>query len=735
MTVMEYSEIHKNIFLGNQRPQFSSPYIIEQRPPFEIVRLPDGQVKKLAYNDFFDLSTTDFEIECGFIRQFEWASNPNGVESVDAELADAHRERLKFHYRRAIAINSPKMAQGWNRWAETILCLFTHPVLYKVLWGSGGCGKSSVEGLLQYIRWRVNPFERLTVVASMVLTESKARVFQYITEFHSQAPASSKHKIVAFSDNKAGTGICTQFRDPAGKWANNYRGCIIVLPIKVDADSETLGDNLIGSHPEDLYTVCFDEAQEIWGRIKEMKIFLNWISNPKVEFHAWGNPNPVVYHEVSEYDLLFRLGVRDLDEKALKDKEKVLEKCDSWYFDDTAVLRLSTLDSPKDDPEEANNYYMEFGNRKHRLGLLAGKENVAKADKDNIPKYSASYYSQIYGFPFIDYTGEGSKGVLTPKIVKLSKDYPFQWRVEPGAMGPRLNYFMGVDSAPTGDGDACSIACGRLGLMTDGRLGLQVMEQYCLTLHREESFNGEFTDYVIQQILQLSTQLRIPIWNIGVETHSSGEVLKYALENSIVKDKKWGNAWKTHGKFFIVSPVIAPTDRRMFKEIGKFQPADEVVHDINTEYYLAVRCAAITRQIFGIPEKALQQFYTRQLLMNSNNTKYRIETKKEMKKRGLKSPNDADAITNLVEVARRRGGFDFRFRTTGGYEAFYTDERDRDMEDFKMRQRMGKISSSLGIGVDVEAWLEQIEQDEGEMRKAQQKVYAVGLGHFNGESV
>lgn len=674
-------------------PQFRSPYIINPVEPFELVRLPDGAVYKLAHEALFDRWISDFEIELSFIQKYEFASSHRRavLEMYTPDELVTAKEKLKYHYRRCVWMVSPRMAKGWNRWSEYILDLFLDNKLYKVCWGSGGCGKSAVYGLLRYIRWRVNPTGRMCVVCSMVVKESKARVFGYISEYHTGAPAPTLCRIENYK-GKDSRGIYTQIQDKSGKWMDNERGCIIPLPIKVDADKETFGDNLIGLHPEDALDIDFDEGQEIPGSITEMKIIYNWLSNPKVSVNAWGNPSPAQFFAKQDYDLLFKLGVGNMTEPELKEREKCVEKCDRWEFKDTSVLRLSTTDSPKDDESESENWYLMFGERKHRLEFLSGKDSISQLP-EGVNQRSAAYYSQVYGFPFIDYSGEWSKGVLSPAMVELVKNYPLMWKSLPGEM----KWYMGVDSAPTGTGDACSIVCGRLGMMMDGRLGIDLMNgQYCRTLYKDAKDDRPFTDYVVDTMLWLAGELRIPLSNVAVETHSSGEVLKYALQKSIDAGK-WGNDWKWSGKFFVVSPVISPTDRHLFKELGVFTPAEEIVSDIGTEYWLAVRCAVQTRQIFNIPDNILGQFYNRMLGLNSNSTKYKVESKKDMSKRGVKSPNDADALTNLLEIMRRRGGFGYRFRTTGSYQEFFSPERAAAMLKDEVDMRLSRVADALGL--------------------------------------
>lgn len=707
-------------FSRNEKVEFSSPYIIKPVKPFELVIIPDGRVFKLAHGGFFEQRISDFEIELSFIQRWEFASSyrRDVLELYsESELAES-KEKLKYHYRRAIYMVSPDIAAGWNRWSEYILDLFLENKLFKVLWGSGGCGKSRIYALLRYIRWRVNPPGRMCIIASMVMKESKARVFGYLSEFHALAPTSSLYKIVSYKGEDK--GIYTQILSTDGKWINNERGCIIPLPIKVDADAETFGDNLIGIHPEDALDIDIDEAQEVGGSFTNMRVFINWLSNPKVSFNVWGNPNPVSFFAKHDYDLLFKMGIGNMTGEELRERETLVRKCDKWYFKDTAVVRLSTLDSPKDDPEEKDNWIEIFGEKKHRLQFLAGQNSV-----DQLPagtsEHSPAYYSQVYGFPYVDYTGEWSKGVLSPSMIGLTKSYPLLWK----SGQHEFKWFMGVDSAATGKGDACSIVCGRVGLMLDGRLGVDFLNgQYCRTLYKDAKDERLFIDYVVDSILVLARELKIPLSNVGIETHSSGEVLNYAMIKSI-HNGQWGNEWKWSGQYHRISPVIGPTSRWLFKTLGKFEESKDIVTDINTEYWLAVRCGVQTRQFFNIPDHILNQFYNRGLNANGNGTKYKLESKKDMWKRGVPSPNDADALCNMVEVMRVKKAFDFRFKITGDYDAYFTPELEEKKLREQVNERLGRISNVLGMGGSIGG---------GTVGPGGKGLW-VGKGHFSTESI
>lgn len=665
-------------------------YMIKPHVPFEIVELPNGKYAKFAYGSLYDVDLHDLSIELKQIAfQEKGLEGTNHVGQTIDRLKEC-KKILKHHYKRCVAIIDPEVAAGWNRWSDNILEMFLSEKLHKVLWGSGNCGKSSMMGVLLYIKWRVNPSERMIVIASRVMKDAKARVFGYIKEIHAKAPPDAKHPFKS-DDGKDDKGIYTLiFNKTENKWVINERGCIVSLPIKVDAKRMEIGSNLLGKHPKDRLVLAFDEGQEIPGTIQSDKIFINWYTNKRLDVYIWGNPIPVEYHAPDSWDLLFKLGSDKLSIKSLRAKEKEANKTTTWSWNDTFVLHLSMMDSPKDDPDEK--FYLiqrENGNKDQRLFFLAGQENVEQISQKTSPQ-SASWYSQVLGFPFIDTSSTKHEAVLSGYIISKTKDYPLIWRT-PTAQ--RL-WFMAVDPSVTGKRDPASIVCGEIGTMVDGRMGIDIHNgRYCKQLRAVEG--QDFSDTIVENMYDLSKTLNIHLKQIAAETHSSGEVLRYAI-NAHIEKGKWAEDKNMGQNIHIVDPTAAVTDRLLFKSLGHMQSAKDMCADAATEYWTAVRCAVQTRQIFNIPEHILGQFYNRYLGRSGNGMKYKLETKKEMGKRGIESPNDADALAILVEIIRRNG-FSYKYTDRHGYKQVYGEDYDAEQAFKKLGVRLGTVSSMLGL--------------------------------------
>jgi hypothetical protein len=677
---------------GSLKRDLSTPrFFISPHPGFEEVEMPDGSIKKLAYGAFYHLETTDLEIELERIRLFEGKMERTKDAASSNAVFIQHQKNLKFHYKRAISIITPKYASGWNRWSESILEVFLSRKIHKIIWGSGNCGKSAVMAVLLYTKWRVLPNKRMVVIASRVMKDASARVFGYIKEIHTDAPPILDHKIEIIDNAKEKAIFCKRYDKKEEKWLNDDRACIISLPIKVNASRAEIGSNLLGKHPDDRLILAFDEAQDLPASMGTDKIFLNWYTNKKLDVYGWGNPIPVDFYSPDTHDLLFKLGADKLSLSSLKQKEKKANQTSVWSWSDTIVLHLSMQDSPKDDPDEK--FYMvkgEDGEKRQRLHFLAGKDNVDFILTRTSPE-TAGYYSQVLGFPFIDTTGSKQETVLNGHIIKSTKEYPLRWRLS----NEKAKWFMGVDPSVTGKRDAAALVCGKMAMMIDGRLGIDIENgRACRTLYAKEG--EDFSDTIIEAMWALSQEYEIPLNRIGIETHGSGEVLRYAIQKHI-EAGKWAADSARGLQPFIVNPSLAPTDRLMFKSLGHMQPAKEMVSDINTEYYVAVRCAVLSRQIFNIPENILKQFYNRYLLRNSAGTKYKVETKEQMRKRNVPSPNDADALCNMLEVARHHG-FGYKFYNKYAYTEVYGEEFSLKQKEKLVDDRLGIVSRILGIG-------------------------------------
>jgi hypothetical protein len=285
---------------------------------------------------------------------------------------------------------------------------------------------------------------------------------------------------------------------------------------------------------------------------------------------------------------------------------------------------------------------------------------------------------------------------------KEAARYPLIWRTPE----KQLQYFMGVDPSISGKNDAASICVGRIGLMQDGRMGIDLMHgEGCRQVRLIEG--QDFTDTIIDTMYSLSGHYGIPLKNIAIETHGAGEVIRYAIQRHLEGNSKqrWKNEAAMGQGYYIVNPTIPVTDRMLFKLLGHLKPAKEICANIVTEYWVAVRCAFLSRQIFNTPEFILSQLYNRQLTQTGQVGKFKIEDKDSMKKRGVDSPNDADALCHLVDLIRMRG-FNYRFYNKGGFVDHFGAEYKAREEAIAAKKALGTVSRMLQVHTNFASMIE-----------------------------
>jgi hypothetical protein len=437
------------------------------------------------------------------------------------------------------------------------------------------------------------------------------------------------------------------------------------------------------------------------------------------------------------------LNTLGLDKLSLLDVRK-LEKegatKTSWWKNgnDTTVLHLSMMESPKDKVwEEGKEGREEDGegsglpsspsstplqSERERLHFLGGLDIVEKLRDRNINESSPAWYSQILGFPYIDEQGaSGRLAVVTPNIVEEARRYPLVWKSTDfqGKDGEsKCIWFMGVDPSGTGYGDDCAIAVGRVGVMVDGRRGIDLMNgrynesiklgsSWTSKEERQDAFerggSEEFTDLIIGKMWEISKKLGITLGRIAIETHGCGEVFRYALQKKLKENVgMWQESRRRGESYYVINPMQAVSDRYIFQSLGKMEKANALVSDFGSELWMAIKCAFLSKQLFNVPDKILKQLYNRGLdkggVGGSGIGKWRLESKKDMKKRGVKSPNDADALSNMIELMRIRGTFNFQFALSGGYVEKYGIVYNEEIERKKNVEMLGKVGRMLQLG-------------------------------------
>lgn len=189
-----------------------------------------------------------------------------------------------------------------------------------------------------------------------------------------------------------------------------------------------------------------------------------------------------------------------------------------------------------------------------------------------------------------------------------------------------------------GGGDRCVLRFGMLGDLEDGRMALQLTESIQLDLKAESK------DYVHMQIAE---QVRAQCEKRGVEPEdfamdTTGE--GGGLAEHIVRT--WGS-----NAFHRVEFGGRASDRPVSLEDKR--SCHDVYRNRVTELWYSARAFLQGGQLKGLNQDEISEFTSRQYELKGALTQ--VEPKSEMKARFGRSPDHADAVAVLVELARHKG--------------------------------------------------------------------------------
>ncbi|MBM2845747.1 MAG: hypothetical protein HW407_1059 [Bacteroidetes bacterium] len=187
-------------------------------------------------------------------------------------------------------------------------------------------------------------------------------------------------------------------------------------------------------------------------------------------------------------------------------------------------------------------------------------------------------------------------------------------------------------------GDSCVQKIGMLGDLDDGRMGINLSASYELQLDQESG--EDYEHQIARQTVENCKKHGVEPENFGLDSTAIGRgvaSLLYTNWSSRILKLEFGGR---------PSEKAASADDR--------RPADEVYDRKVTELWMSAREFALGKQLGNLDDKVIIQMCGREYDMVGK--KYRLETKEDCRARIRRSPDDADALCGLVELARQRHG-------------------------------------------------------------------------------
>lgn len=517
------------------------------------------------------------------------------------------------HFRRMLAITSPDVI--WNPWMERqIASTFADEWADKVgattvrnlPWvGPGAAGKTNTAGVWAFYYWLADPTRTSVALTSTSKSKMRQRVWPLIQQcwldmrpFMEELGDDLPHMLNSTMELQAVKG--------------DSKHAIFGQAVE-EGEVHVAVEKLKGVHSPRMVLII-DEApgtpEAIFGCIPNM---LKGCQNATVI--------PIGNGPMTHFDPFSRVC------RPVAGWKAVSVETDEW---DTAPM-----------PE----FQLPKGRCLHFRGskspnVLAGRtlypfiytfEDYQRTLRDPNTRRTAAYYSQDEGF----WPPEGFlRTVLTEELIEQG-----------GARGAMA--FAGA-TTPIGSldpgfgGDKCILRFGTMGRLASGKLAVQVKEKFSIPILVDaigsdgKKLPAEYQ--IVQFVRPLADERKVKPAYFGVEATGTGRGV------AAVMLQEWGEvvAVESGGK---------PSDLPASEEDER--PSHQVYDRRITELWFSVAAFVRGAQLGGLDEDDCEQFCSR--LYDFTAKKYILEKKEDLKPRLGRSPDDADSIATLIEVARRHG--------------------------------------------------------------------------------
>lgn len=305
------------------------------------------------------------------------------------------------------------------------------------------------------------------------------------------------------------------------------------------------------------------------------------------------------------------------------------EKTTTWRtkFMNGLCVNLIGTDSPN----------FDFPTDKQPFKYLIDAKKIA-ATLTMFTKDSWEYYSQCVGVFKI---GTMARRVLTRRVCEengaLRSDVVWE--------GERTRVHA-VDAAY--GGDRCVGGWAEFGKTIDGKMVLHIHPQVIIPISLKSPKEPE--EQIAEHVRRECDANRIPPENMGHDSTGRGTLGTYLA-------RVWSPM--TNPIEFGGQPTDRPVTSDMFIRdpktgVRRLKLCKEHYVKFVTELWFTVRYAVEAGQIRGLSEEAMEEFCQREWDRVSGD-RIEIETKGDMKERIGRSPDLADHVAILVEMARRKG--------------------------------------------------------------------------------
>lgn len=548
----------------------------------------------------------------------EWENNMDDwmIELLMYEYPDlgTHPLSREEHFRNAVDLLFPKGSEGhfvWHPWALDMLsacCKFDTVALA----GSASCGKSDFLGLWGLMNFLVNPKETVIAVTSTDILGAKRRVWRSISRFYRGLPDSIKSNFPMVDSPVPEVYV----RDTRGKKISGPGIVLLASDSKKNSSGKLRGFKgrlfFLGDEMSDISQAFVDVV------MSNLSMGGKKLIHYKKNVHICAAANPNTYSDPFSQMALPVGGWETIDVNTGVWKTKMGGIC----------LHFDGLKNP--------NYLA----RKNIWDIPPWEDiwNTIEKTVENLGEDSPGYWRDVRGF----WTPVGKSNYLYThqEIILAGADEPYK-----ATHDPRVPFeFAGLD--PAYGGDKAVLFHVRVWPRDESYPTLpQIVEAVQPYELKIKVSGGELkSKQLASQTIIKCEELGIKPPALGLDATSDPGFADYLAST-------WNNNQFVRVDFGGKASSLSLSDLDV-------RPAHDVCDRRVTELWMLLKSLLRYKVVCGLDKQTIHELTNRTYshIKQGGVTKYRIEEKREMRRRLKFSPDYADAFVIALETIRQRVG-------------------------------------------------------------------------------
>lgn len=488
----------------------------------------------------------------------------------------------------------------WNDWSLELVRIANENNRIAVS-GCGTSGKSTAFGLDAFWFYAAAPLDTAVILVSTTLESAKKRIWKEVSRFYGAFSLAAGGYRDATMGQSPRPYISPYRPDQRNKRDEAHGIYVSALQRKSDTDEEM--EFIKGFHPRRIYVIA-DEMDSLRQHGKALRrVFDENLASGTIEakFAVLGN-DPSLFNELGE------IMQRELGKPlTLADK--------SWTsVHGYSCLRLDAWDSPN---IRDNNKW---------TGLIR-QEDIDRITKNGAEMNTPGVWVQLHGL----HPTEGAENTVLSEAMFVRGNCRDQilWQgsiTKCGCLDPSFG------------GDNCVLRRFDYGVCTDGKL--RVYWHAPIYLPIDASNRNTPPEYQVAYACMAfcKSQEILPQNFIGDSTGTTGGCIA-------VMRREWSPAVNECSFAGLPSDMIVSDENPV--------PAKDYYDRKVTELWFSFREFVNADMVRGLDNKTAAQFCSRHFEIRAR--KYRVETKEDMKTRGLDSPDESDCCVTGIQLLRERG--------------------------------------------------------------------------------